>query len=158
MLDSTTTLDRDAASSFDTAPSCHGSHREAEREARHDAQRLAHEIVARFVRDPAAFAQTVRADDPSAFLRDYRQGLDRRLTALVGAPRRMPERLATMGPPTLDAPADWLTTRRPDGESSPDSVPRMGPVVVAAAVVTAATAVVQAAVAVYTLLTKHKPL
>ena len=44
-------------------------------DAGREAHRLAQEIVARFVRDPSAFAATARAEDPQAFLHEDRQSV-----------------------------------------------------------------------------------
>ena len=123
-------------------------------------RRLAHEIVARFVRDPSAFAEAAGAEDSSVFMRNYLQGLDRRLSTVVGAPKGAKARLATMGAPVIEAPADWRSPL-PEGAETEriDQAPRMGVVAVvaaAAAVVAAATAVVTAMTALG--LIRHKPL
>jgi hypothetical protein len=172
MFDPNTTLDPTTAPAVDACPGHLSSApdiardvardvaRDAPGEPDREARRLAHDVVARFVRDPAAFAEAARADSPSAFLQDYRQGVDRRLTALVGAPRKTTDRLATMGAPVVIPPGDWLpkTPGEPHPEQ-PDHAPRMGAlavVVAAAAVVSALAAVASAAAALG--LVRHKPL
>jgi hypothetical protein len=125
------------------------------------AERLTREIVARFARDPVAFA-TSRQAEPSAFVRDYLQGLNKRLSGFEIAPgettARSSRRLATLGfdqvaeaPDGLPAHADiWL----------PENAPHMGAAAILSAVVSVATAVTSV-VSAYTALTsliKHKPL
>ena len=112
--------------------------------------------VARFIRDPFAFATAAGADTPDAFVKAYLKGLEARLSGVVGEPRSERYRLATL---TADAlPIGDLVELPPEaGERGGelDLSPRMGPVVVAA-VVTAACAVVTAACAIATLaLTKR---
>lgn len=124
------------------------------------AERLTREIVARFARDPVTFA-TSRRVEPSAFVRDYLDSLNKRLRDFeiappeAGAPAS--RRLATMGldqladaPAGLPADADvWL----------PDNAPHMGVVAIVSAVVsvaTAVTSVVSAYTAISSLM-RHKP-
>lgn len=104
--------------------------------------------VSRFVRDPHAFAASVGVESTEAFVSAYLKGLEKRLNGTVGAPKAA-HRLATL------APEDLLVGDRV-GEGDLDHGPRMGPVVVGAAVVSAAAAVVTAAVAVYTLFTTKR--
>ena len=111
--------------------------------------------VARFVRDPFAFASSAGAPSPDAFVRAYLKGLEARLSGVVGAPPAARYRLATL---TADALPVGDLVELPEGErvGELDRSPRMGPVV-AAAVVTAACAVVTAACAVATLaMTRHQ--
>jgi hypothetical protein len=110
--------------------------------------------VARFVRDPFAFASSAGAAAPDAFVKTYLRGLEARLSGVVGAPPAARYRLATL---TADALPVGDLVELPEGErvGELDRSPRMGPVV-AAAVVTAACAVVTAACAVASLaLAKH---
>jgi hypothetical protein len=76
---------------------------------------------------------------------------------VVGAPKAAPQRLATLTADTLLEPVPGEDTEAAIGDrpAGLDLAPRMGPVVVACAVVTAVTAVVQAAVAVTMCLTRH---
>jgi hypothetical protein len=115
--------------------------------------------LANFIHDPMAFAERAGAPAPEAFVKAYLQGLEARLAGVVGAPKAAPHRLATLTADTLLAPAVAPDEKpstplgdRPDGL---DLSPRMGPVVVACAVVTAVTSVVQCATAVLSCITKH---
>jgi hypothetical protein len=105
--------------------------------------RVSHADLARFVRDPRAFA-TAGGDEPEALVRGYLEGLERRLAGALGAPPR----LATLGTSTARRP---LPAGRPDvdvdddGGSDPgkpgNAAPRMaGAVVLAMAVVAVAVA------------------
>jgi len=120
--------------------------------------RVGADDLARFVRDPIAFASRAGAPTPEAFVKAYLEGLERRLSGVVGAPREDGLRLATFSAQSL-APGDLVETApaRPDGAGELDRAPRMGPVVVACAVVQAAAAVVAAGAAVYTALSKRSP-
>ncbi len=125
-----------------------------------DAARLTQEIVARFVQSPVAFAEAANPASPSAFVQTYLKGVDQRLSALIGAPRPTRVRIATLGMETLRAPTDPL--EHPDAAKvARDDVvtmPHMGPVMVACAVVGAACAVVQAVGAVVQMMRKPIPL
>jgi hypothetical protein len=112
--------------------------------------------VARFVRDPFAFASSAGAAAPDAFVKAYLKGLEARLSGVVGAPQADRPRLSTLTADTLPV-GDLVELPPADGErgSELDRAPRMGPVV-AAAVVTAVCAVVTAGCAIATLaLTKR---
>lgn len=98
--------------------------------------------VSRFVRDPHAFAASVGVESTEAFVSAYLKGLEKRLNGTVGAPKAA-HRLATLAPEDL-----LVGDRVDDGEL--ERMPRMGPVIVAAAVVTAVSSVVTAASAAYT--------
>jgi hypothetical protein len=120
------------------------------------AARVRPEDVARFVRDPMTYATQAGASTPEAFVKAYLEGLERRLNGVVGAPRDDGLRLATLAAHALPAgdlvPAP-VGTREGAGEL--DRSPRMGPVIVACAVVQAAASVVAAGAAVYTALSKR---
>lgn len=112
--------------------------------------------VARFVRDPFAFATSAGATAPEAFVKAYLKGLEARLSGVVGAPPAARPRLATLTADTLPI-GDLVELPPAEGERGGelDRAPRMGPVV-AAAVVTAVCAVVTAGCAIATLaLTKR---
>jgi hypothetical protein len=112
--------------------------------------RVGPEDVARFVRDPVAFAAWAGAPTPEAFVKAYLEGLERRLSGVVGTPPGERLRLATLTAHTLPV-GDLVETKRPrEGGGELDLSPRMGPVLVACAVVQAAAAVVAAGCAVYT--------
>jgi len=121
--------------------------------------RVQPEDIARFVRDPMAFATVAGAASPEAFVKAYLQGLERRLSGVVGEPRAERHRLATLTAHTL-TPDDLLDPARLPGEGGGelDLSPRMGPVLVACAVVQAAAAVVVAGTAVYTALSRRAPM
>ena len=108
--------------------------------------------LARFVRDPMAYATRAGAVTPEAFVKAYLEGLERRLSGVVGAPREEGFRLATLAAESLPV-GDLVETAGGGGEL--DRSPRMGPVIVACAVVQAAATVVAAAAAVYTALAKR---
>jgi hypothetical protein len=110
--------------------------------------RVRPEDVDRFVRDPMAFASRAGAPTPEAFVKAYLEGLERRLADVVGAPRDPRHRLATLTAQSVPA-GDLLEAVPGDGGGELDRAPRMGPVVVACAVVQAAAAVVAAGAAVY---------
>jgi hypothetical protein len=125
------------------------------------AERLARDIVARFTRDPIAFAAS-RQVEPSAFMRDYLESLNRRLADFQGPPRvtghRPPRRLATLG---VDALAHTAAGLPAEGDVwLPEHAPHMGVAAVVGAVVAVATAVtsVVSAYTAVTSLIKHKPL
>ena len=112
------------------------------------ARRAAQELVARFVKDPHAFAAGARVADTNRFMNDYRDALDRRLAAAGRRTEGDDGGLATRGMPAF-APGDWLPAAGDDGTPA-DLAPRMGVVAVvaaAAAVVTAACAVASIALA-----------
>jgi hypothetical protein len=111
--------------------------------------------IARFVRDPVAFATGAGAVSPEAFVKAYLEGLERRLSGVVGERHR----LATLTAQSLPLEQLLAPARRP-GENGGelDLSPRMGPVIVAAAVVQAAAAVVVAGTAVYTALSRRYPI
>ncbi|HEX7687655.1 MAG TPA: hypothetical protein VF453_08110 [Burkholderiaceae bacterium] len=124
------------------------------------AERLTREIVARFACDPVAFATSYQVE-PSAFVRDYLQSLNKRLSGFATAPREAAEpsrRLATLG---FDQLADVPGGLPVDADLwGPENAPRMGAaavVSVVASVATVVTSVVQAYTALTSLI-KHKPL
>jgi hypothetical protein len=117
------------------------------------------EDLANFIHDPMAFAKRAGAPAPEAFVKAYLQGLEARLAGTVGAPKAAAHRLATLTADTLLEPAAAPCEGpmapvgdRPDGLNVS---PRMGPVVVACAVVTAVTSVVQCAAVVSMCLAKR---
>jgi hypothetical protein len=111
--------------------------------------------VDRFVRDPIAFAARAGAPTPEAFVKAYLEGLERRLTEVVGAPRDQRQRLATLTTQAFSV-GDLVETAPHDGGGELDRSPRMGPVLVACAVVQAAAAVVAAGAAVYTAMNSRR--
>jgi hypothetical protein len=122
------------------------------------AARVRPEDVARFVRDPMAYATWAGASTPEAFVKTYLEGLERRLSGIVGAPRADGLRLATLAAQSMPV-GDGADTAAParEGGGELDRAPRMGPVIVACAVVQAAASVVAAGAAVYTALSKRSP-
>jgi hypothetical protein len=125
----------------------------APREAR--PRQIHHDDIARFNRDPLAFAEWAGAPTPEVFVKAYLEGLERRMTGVLGAPRADRHRLATLTAQSL--PLGDLPAAVPrEGAGELDVSPRMGPVVVACAVVQAAATVVAAAAAVYTAVTSRR--
>jgi hypothetical protein len=125
------------------------------------AERLTREIVARFARDPAAFAASRHAE-PSAFVRDYLQSLNKRLSSFEIAPSDTTatpsRRLATLGFDQLAEASGGLPSEADIWR--PENAPHMGLAAVVSAVVSVASAVTSV-VSAYTSLTsllKHKPL
>jgi len=119
--------------------------------------RVRPEDVARFVRDPMAYASQAGASTPGAFVKAYLEGLERRLSGVVGAPREDGYRLATLAVQSMPLGDLVETAANPrEGGGELDRAPRMGPVIVACAVVQAAASVVAAGAAVYTALTKRQ--
>jgi hypothetical protein len=128
---------------------------------RHDAPgrpcsgRIRPDEVDRFARDPMAFAAAAGVPTPQAFVRAYLQGLERRLTDVVGAPRDQRQRLATLTTQSFSV-GDLVEAAPRDGGGELDRAPRMGPVLVACAVVQAAAACVAAGAAVYTAMNSRR--
>jgi len=119
--------------------------------------RVRPEDVARFVRDPMAYASRVGASTPEAFVKAYLEGLERRLSGVVGAPREEGFRLATLAAQSMPLGDLVETAASPrEGGGELDRSPRMGPVIVACAVVQAAASVVAAGAAVYTAMSKRQ--
>lgn len=112
-------------------------------------RRLAHDIVARFVLDPSAFARSAGAE-PTAFVRTYRESLDRRLAAVDPTRPAARPALATLG----DAPV--AMTLLPHGVPLPeDGGIRMG-AVVALALAVAAVAMATAVATIVTAMTASR--
>jgi hypothetical protein len=109
---------------------------------------VSHADLARFVRDPRAFAAE-GGGSPDALVRDYLEGLERRLSAALGARPR----LATLAAPTARWPRPaGLAEGDPEDEATrvepADTAPRMaGAVVLAMAVVAVAVATAAAGAA-----------
>jgi hypothetical protein len=113
---------------------------------------LAHDIVARFVLDPSAFARSAGAE-PEAFVRTYRESLDRRLAAVDPSRPAARPTLATLGV----SPASVALL--PNGVPLPeDGGIRMG-AVVAIALAVAAVAMATAVATIVTAMTasRHMP-
>ena len=119
---------------------------------------ISQDDIARFARDPIAFAVSAGAPVPDAFVKAYLTALEKRLDGTVGSPPRERVRLATLATATLPIGdlVEQVEGRRDDG-APPDLSPRMGPILVLAAVSTVA-AVASAAAAVYTAMTKRCPM
>ena len=112
-------------------------------------RRLAHDVVARFVLDPSAFARSAGAE-PTAFVRTYRESLDRRLAAVDPARPAARPTLATLG----DSPAAMALL--PNGVPLPeDGGIRMG-AVVALALAVAAVAMATAVATIVTAMTASR--
>jgi hypothetical protein len=109
-------------------------------------RRISHADLARFVRDPRAFAATEGSHAPDAFVLSYLEGLERRLSGALGAPPR----LATLAAPTGRRllPAGLPPEDARDAPDGHDPGPRMaGAVVLAMAVVVVAVATAAAGAA-----------
>lgn len=125
-----------------------------------EAPNVTSEDLTQFICDPFGYAARSGAARPEAFVHAYLQGLERRLGTSVGAPKAAPQRLATLSADDLSpfvpgAPGSEAPAAVGDRVDDAHLAPRMGPVLVACAVVTAATAVVQAATAISLALAKH---